>query len=178
MAVEVDHVIRPAIGVRLAERLGQPVERRRPQHVQLQQLAILLGDRLDQPAGDGAERYVAILPRPADHQQHADRQFVAAGGQRHLPGLGVRPDELAGVNRQRRFRMRLAEQFPGDGRGVLNFRDGLDADRAELLANAAPQELAVRRREQGVEQLFADRADAGLDAVGDLSLSGSNGDSR
>jgi hypothetical protein len=114
-----------------------------PQHVQLVQGLRLGGQRLDQPAGDRAERHVVGLPGPADDQQDADRAGLGAHRLRRFRRFVMGPHESRGPQGQDRVGMGVAEQFPGDGLGVAHAggsnRSRYGARKVVVLNVEAPQ---------------------------------------
>jgi hypothetical protein len=72
MPIEVHHMVRCAARFGITQRLAQRGEGRRAQHVELEYLARLGAQALDQTAGDRAERHVVAPAGAADHQQNAD----------------------------------------------------------------------------------------------------------
>ena len=137
-----DDVVGLSVGLGSSENETQLVEGRRTEHVELVVRLRLLAQPLDQPAGYGAERHIIAGPRPADHQEDADRPRAGTGHLGLLGGLRMGTDERRGAEGQGNIGLGVADQFPGDGCRPFDRGDDLDMCVGEIVSKLGPQTTA------------------------------------
>ncbi len=161
MAVEVHHMIGAARIRGPVKHLGQPRERSRAQHLQVQP-GHPLGAAADQPGGHRPERHILRAAGSADHQQHP--QLIPGRlRQDHLPGgLQVGPDELARPGRQRDIRAGVAQQLPRQARRLSRVGIDLHPHLGEPTLGQPPDHRPVPGGKHLLEQLRAGLGQPGL----------------
>ena len=163
-----DHVIGLACGLGGAQHLGQALKGGRAQHVQLKGFAGAPAQSLDEAAGHRAEGHVVVLAGVADDQQDADGADPGLGELWALRGLGLGAHKSLGAQSQRRVGLGVADQLPGDGRGLLHSGDDFDAGLVQAGPQLGPQLTGVVVGvKHGPEKLCPDLGHALLDAGSD-----------
>ncbi len=141
MPVEVNDVIRAALGLCRAQYLPQPLERRRAENVEFEQFPRALAQPFDQAAGDRAKRHVVAPTGAADDEQDSDFLFALPLQKRGLPRrFRMCADKLLRRERERGVGLWVAHQFPRNRGGLPHVvHHNLDARLVQLCAKRGPQ---------------------------------------
>jgi len=148
VTVEVDDLVGPPLGLGAAERRGQCFEGGRAEQIEVEGLAGLLGEALEDSGGDRAEGGVGAPVRPADDEEDTQRRASLELRQRRLLGrIGQGADEGAGAQRDRNLALGVSQQLP-NGKETLAICRARPSPSSETstLWRSSPAAVWVRRR--------------------------------